>query len=429
MTRLELSAKAICSIVEAGIHRFNKKTVNHLINHIIDTITTSTGGYFQPIVTDYLKALGYLLEQPAIAAGLKDVRIELIDLCIDGIELYLGDVDGDPSLSGNGISHPSLRKSSSGLGSTPKVSTSVSRFNVEELCKILFSLLSTVNNPPFPTLERVATVTMRLLQHQNSNVSKLHQVAFSVLNIVLSFLGEDYTSFSFSIGRELLPLICRFWEGKALHKNEMVNCVRDEMLISLYHIHLHLESNIMSNGDVELHYNLNDLLDVLRADYSMREDQNQLQLDDLEILDLSSRKTGCDPFRLHCFRLRSHNNRTGERNWANLLAMAILERLVRIKEHIHQVNPKLGDGSDDYPRKRQRISKSSERIFDPLKSSDQKILLAGLQLIPFFLQNCKLPTSSLNELMDHLGNCALDKRSNVASWALLGIARLVLYYP
>lgn len=329
-------------------------------------------------------------------------------------------------MSGNGISHSSLPKSSSGLG-IPKVANSVSRPNVEGLCQILFSLLSTTSNPSSPTLEKAAAIIMRLLQYQNSNVSKLHQVAFSVLNIVLSFFGEHRTSFSFSIGRELLPLICRLWQGNP--KDEMINSVRDEMLISLYHIHLHLESNIMSNEDGELHSNLNDLLDALKSDYSRRADRDQLQLDDLEILDLSSRQMSCDTFRLHCFRLKSYNNRTAERSWANLLAMAILERLVRIREHINQVKTKVGDDSDIYPRKRQRVSQSSERLLDPLKSGDQNIRLAGLQLIPFLLQDCKLTASSLKELLDHLSNCALDKRSHIASWALLGIARSVLYHP
>ncbi|APA11053.1 hypothetical protein sscle_07g058230 [Sclerotinia sclerotiorum 1980 UF-70] len=431
-TKLEQSTKAICSIVEAGIYKFKKRTVNALIIHIIDTIPTSTGDYFQPIVNNYLKTLSYLLERPANAAGVKDVRTELIEFSINGIELYLGDTDEDLLGSDKRISHPSLPKTFSELGSIPKRSNSVSEHDVEALCQILIPLLSTTNDHSFSTLERVGTVMMRLLQYLKSNVSTLHRLAFSVLNIILSSFAEEYTSFSFSIGRGLVPLICRLWQGKSLHKDEKINSVRDEMLISLYHIHLHLESNIMSNEDVELESNLNDLLDALRADYSRRENSDQLQLDDVEILDLSSRKMSRDPFRLHCFRLKSHNNRTAgtaaERNWANLLAMAILERLVRVNEHIHQVKPKVGSDSDDshdsdnHPRKRQRISWSSEGLLDPLKSGDQKILLAGLQLIPFLLQDYKLQPSFLKELLVHLGNCALDKRGNIASWALLGIA-------
>ncbi|KAM0183402.1 hypothetical protein ACHAPC_006545 [Botrytis cinerea] len=422
VTRLELCAKAINYIVAAGVHRFEKTTVNDLIEHILDTIPISNTDYCQPILTDYLRTLGCLLGQPAIVASLKDLRVELIEFSIMGIEFYLGDTGEDLSQSGNGTGHTSLPRSSSGLGSIPKVQSSVSQHNVEEFCQIIFTLLYSTNNPSFIIVERVAAVIMRLLQYHISSVSKLHQVAFSVLNIVLSCFSEDHTSFSFSIGRKLLPMICRFWQVKALHKDEMVNSVRDEMLISLYCTHLHLESNIISDEDVELHSNLNDLLDALRADYFRRTDNDQLQLDDVEILNLSSRKISCDPFRLHCFRLKSHNNRTAERNWANLLALAVLERLVRVKEHVLQVNSKLGGDLNNHPRKRQRISQSSERLLEPLKSGDQKVLLAGLQLIPFVLQNCKLPASSLEELLDQLSNFALDKRGNIASWALLGIA-------
>lgn len=413
--------------MEAGVCKFKKKTVNALISHILDTIPTSTGDYFQLIATHFLRALGYLLEQPAIAGGLKNVRYELIDFSLDGIELYLGNIDGDLSESGSGISHPSIPKYSSRLGNTQKVPSSVSRPNVEGLCQILLSLLSTTNNPSSPALERVAAIMIRLLQYQSSNVSKLHQVAFSVLNIVLSFVGEDRTLFSFSIGRDLLPLICRLWQGNP--KDEMINSVRDEMLISLFHIHLHLESNIMSNEDVELHNNLKDLLEALRADYSRRADRDQLQLEDLEILDLSSQETCCDSFRLHSFRLGSHINRTAERSWANLLAMAILERLVRVRENVHPVKFKPGDDSNFHPRKRQRVSPSSDRLLEPLRTGEQNIRLAGLQLIPFLLHDCILSVSSLKELLDHLHDCALDKRSNIASWALLGIARSVSTTP
>ena len=49
--------------------------------------------------------------------------------------------------------------------------------------------------------------------------------------------------------------------------------------------------------------------------------------------------------------------------------------------------------------------------------------LAGLQMLPFVLQDFELPAPVLSELLAQLHICAGDKRGNITSWALLAVAR------
>jgi ataxia telangiectasia mutated family protein len=428
--KLELCANAIFAVVEAGASKFKRNTVEALVAHVIDTIPTSDGDYFKPIAQDYLRSLVALLEQAPVAERLKsNIRIEITEFCLDGLELSIASNDADAPESFNSFSHgggtPSLVKSSSGIKSTPNRSGMVSRQNAEDslLCQILFLALSSVSNVDFATLERASTTMMRLLQCQTSNVGKLHQVAFSVINLVLLNCSQDHTSFCLSIGRGFLPLMCRWWQGKGVAKDEMLDSVRDEMLITLYRVHLHLEAKARETEDEDLHTNLEELLDTMRTDYSRRPDRNQLHLDDVELSDMSPGWTNVEPFRLNSFGLRPNNNRNAERNWATLLAISILEKLVGIKEQKTKNSDDVTDGSDDYPRKRQRVPLFPERLLDSIRSNDPSARLAGLQILPFILQGYDLPTSALRDLLELLVGYTSDKRSNIASWALLSIAR------
>jgi len=141
--------------------------------------------------------------------------------------------------------------------------------------------------------------------------------------------------------------------------------------------------------------------------------------DGLEISPVAS------PFSLNIFRLRPHNLRA-ERNWGNLQAIGVLERLVGLGHQKTKSGDQIeGLNNDQHPRKRQRVAQSSDRLLTILKFEDEKSRIAGLQALPFILQDCELSTAVLEKFLDELRSCASDKRGNVASWALLAIARHV----
>ena len=78
---------------------------------------------------------------------------------------------------------------------------------------------------------------------------------------------------------------------------------------------------------------------------------------------------------------------------------------------------------DNRPRKRQRIAQPADHLLDPLRSDDASMRMAALQALPFVLENRQLHSPLLMELLALLQTCAGDKRGNIASWALLAIAR------
>lgn len=293
-----------------------------VIEHITQTLPNANGEYCEPLSQHYLKALAAVLDHKANVEHLKVATwLDVVDFCLRGIKQYLDNSDGEP---------PGLSRNLSGLGSAQvsgsgtKFSTGnsrsqsqagpVSRQNAEDLLQCLLSLVSAPNAPLSERADDLVTCIILFLRSQGSTASQIHQLAFSILNAVLSFTRADRTTFSQSIAQDVIPVICRFWQGKSVAKDGMMNSVRDEMLVLLLNVHLHLERSIIEDEENnELIMKLEDLVDVLKVEYSKRLDRDRLQLDDLEMMDFSAGSLNLPPFRLNAFRLRSHNNRA-ERN-------------------------------------------------------------------------------------------------------------------
>jgi len=267
----------------------------------------------------------------------------------------------------------------------------------------------------------VVDSTVRFLRSQGSHASQVDQRAFSTLNAVLQYTRIDHVSQTQMIARDVIPVISRFWQGKAVAKDEMLNSVRDEMLILLFNVYLHLERGII-NDDAELLSKVEDLLDILRADYARRSDRDQLQLEDLEMIDFGAKPCKDTPFRLRAFKLRPHNQKD-ERNWAHLQVIGMLERLVAFGHRQKTIAVDREEEEEKHPRKRRRVSRPLDHLLDPLRSDDARVRLAALQALPFVLETCHLQCSLLTELLALLHTCAGDKRDHIASWALLAIAR------
>jgi ataxia telangiectasia mutated family protein len=203
----------------------------------------------------------------------------------------------------------------------------------------------------------------------------------------------------------------------------MLNSARDEMLILLLTVHLHLERSVLDGTSAKLSTDLVELLDVMRGEYARRSDRDRLHLDDLNMADYDTSSTSLTPFRLRTFCLRPHTVKT-ERYWGILQVIAILERLVILGEL--RTNPSSDVNDNDagkHPRKRQRLAQPSDRLLDPIKSEDENVRLIALQVLLFVLEDYRMETHTLVELLSQLRICTSDKRGHIASWALLAIAR------
>lgn len=430
MPRLTVCVEVVSTVVRVGSSKLKRRTVQAVCQHILQIIPSQTGGYVGVFVT-YLKTLTTLFEHKPHAEQLHaGFWLQLIDFCLTGINQYLDENDGEPS---------GLSRSFSGLGSSSLASnghssskaSSISRQNVDELFQILLCLVSAPNAPLGGVLvddnledrsEEIAQSTIRFLQLPNSFISQVHQLAFSIINRVLLFTRSDRMPLSLSIAKQAIPIICRFWQGRAVAKDEMINSVRDEMMILLVHIHLYLEKIFLEQDDSDLQTRLEDVADVLRADYARRKSRDQLHLEDIEMIDIGVECTKRHPFTLEIFRLRPFIPRA-ERNWTQLQLIGTIERLLRKRQQRNDAKEELEVDEDENPRKRQKRTPVSDRLLDPLITDDEDARVAVLQLLPFVLHNCTLSTEELSALLRQLHIYVQDKRGNVAAWALLAIAR------
>lgn len=431
VSRLTACADIIRLTIKTGVEKLRWKTVKAVVDHIIQTLPQADGELFEPISHNYLRTLNAVLESKPIVERLSpELWLDIVSFCLLAMNSYLDGIDAEPSgLSrsfselGTGIEFPSLVDAELRRIPTPSRSSSVSKQSADDLLLALLYLVSTTNPPLLdasgallPVGKDIVSTLMRFLG--TSTVG--NRSAFSALNAVLSFCREDQSRLFQYLAQEAVVLVCRFWRGKS--KDEMLNAVRDEMLVLLLSVHLHLERCVRHGGSPELSSNINDLLDVMKADYTRRNDRDRLNLADLDMVNAGTEGFSISPFQLHAFRLRPHNIKS-ERNWATLQVMGILERLAWFGHERKQTAPNEHQKGNTQPRKRQRTSRPFDRLLDSIRSEEESLRMAGLQLLPFVLQDYQLPGPVLAALLSQMSVCISDKRGHVSSWALLVIAR------
>ena len=422
LARLVTSADTLSSVTRVATTKLRKKTVKAICQHIIQTLPSSDGEYFEPIAQYYLKTLSTLFKyKPHVEQIREDLWELVLEFCLNGIDRYLEETDGEPA---------GLSRSFSGLGSGSLAANgnnssrtgSVSRQNLDDLFQIVLHLVSAPSAPIHTMYGRIADSTLRFLQLPNSSMSQVHQLAFSVFNAVLLFTRSNYVPLSLFLSQQAVPIISRFWQERTLTKDEMTTSVRDQMMTFLIHAHPHLEKSIVDEDEPDFLTRMEGLADVLKADYARRSGRDQLHLDDIEMIDIGVGLVNHHPLNLDGFSLRTFDDRA-ERNWTHVLLIGVIERLLRMGKKTTHSDDSDVDGNGIKPRKRQKVSAVSDRLLDPLIDDDEDSRLAGLHVLPFVLHNCQLTTKELSTLLRQLHICVQDKRGNIAAWALLAVAR------
>lgn len=428
LKRLTICGEIVRLVVSTAGPTLKTKTLEAILNHIWQTLLEPDGGIYEHLAHYYLKSLSVLFEHQQVVETLKaELWIETVDFCLQSIDYCVDAIQGDSSrptrtsssLGTNNGRSPSMSRSTSGGGSSSNLI--LMRQNVEDLFQCLLSFVSAPNAPIHERYKEITGSTMHFLHLPGSTGGQVHHLAFSTLNAIMRFTRIDHSVFSQTIALEAIPEICRIWRGKSMTRDTMLNNLRSEILIFLLSSHLHLERCVREVKTDETLINIEELVDVLRTDYAKRSEEEMLLLDHLSMADFDGGSVRTSPFSLYPFHLMLHNPR-GERDWAILQTIGVLERIVAIG---HDVS---GSKDEDHEfenrnRKRQRISRSFDRTLDPLKNVGEQTQTAGLQWVPFILEECQLAVSDLRELLEQLTRCAADKRANIASWALLALAR------
>lgn len=419
--QLELCSTVIRLVVKTASSKIKPKTVNLLVEHHIQVLTPIDSNIFQALTKDYLRNLTLIFQHAPNLENLKADRwLDTIDFCLQAISQVIGFNYGDSMTLKLKPSSFSILQSSSTRPHSEihnlTHQTSLTRQNIEELFQILFLLVSTPNSQISMRYSVIGDTVLRFLQSQNITICQTNQLAFAVINVVLHFTRFEFANYTKTIARGIIPIICRFFQGKVVSKDEMLNSIRDEMLITICNVHQHLESMIMDKSFHETLSGLANLLEVMRSDYVKRSDRDQLQIDDLEFKNHQNEYGNF--FHLCSFNLRAHNF-LAERNWGFLKVIGILERLVCLTKHFDSLNNKR---SSDHPQKRQRSFEISDRLVEIISTNDERLKVAGLQVLPFCLDNLKLTSYGLRALLAQIYICSDSKNSKINAWNLLAIA-------
>jgi ataxia telangiectasia mutated family protein len=391
------------------------------------------GEYFAGLSKIYLKVLGSVLEHEAHIEHLDEADwLSTVDYCLQGIEQYGSDSLNEavtvsrtfPSLTGATSSSDqtsSTKLSVRSLGDATS-SGSITKRDSEELLQCLLYLISASNAPILERAEEILHGIMHFLDSHGSFASPIHQVAFSALNFMLCATNADKSSLSQSLALRLVPIIGHLWSSKSVSKDEMLNSIKDEMLITILRLRLHMERIVSAHrGDFE--QKLEDLEKILRIDYSKRLERDQLQLDDLDMSTLCGENTLTTSIHVGSLRLKTHAPRA-ERSWAILAALSILDGLLHVNQE------PLGSSAEDdendssrHPRKRRRITRRFDGLLELVSSDDIGERRVAFQVLLCLLPSLELSQYDLDEILERLSPYVIDRRHSIGSWAMLCIAR------
>ncbi|KAJ2984709.1 hypothetical protein NUW58_g5918 [Xylaria curta] len=430
--RLTKCAEALRLSVEHGASKIKRKTFLAVIDHITDILPHSDDGLVPPLVSDYIKALatllGYGVNVEMLATQNSDGWFTCVDFVVEVISQYAGNADHDV---GAARASPAP---SAGISMTLPISTPRSlstprrnsnngslRGHLSDLMECLISLVSAPNAPFLQRAQEITSVALQVLQLRYLGLSQLHRLAFAVINVLLVTTQTDDTSQASSLAVECLPLIIYWWQARTASKYDaLLNAVRIEMLKVLYNIHLQLEFLAQQNTEVSLLEDIENLSEVLWSEYSKRDDRAQLQQDDIAyVVDHHM----INYFYIQSFALRPFNIE-GERQWAVVQTVAMLEGIMWKRSRSLHTNPATDDAPGRQPRKKQRKDTGFSRLRYKLRSVDRPIQFTALQMIPFFVSNIDITAEETCELLSILIGLATNKNSKLSTWAMVACASL-----
>ena len=413
--RLLACAAVVRITVEVALQRLRYKTVKAIVEHIIQTLPTADAGYCEPLLNDYFKALATLLEYKAHPEHfLGDEWHELVDFCLETARDLLKPAELSDSINLNGargLHSTGLRQDYFSRSTTPSITGEHGRKSEShtthlnaayprlrecdrDLVLCLQQLTSVPNAPVFDRANVILTTLVELL-YSYPKVSK-----------IMSRVVANDIELASQVMTQLLPLIRGFWEAKDAP-------LKDALLILLSYGEVLLPRIIRLDKTGDNKAALVALVQVLRNDYCLRRDREQLQLDDLTFYDSTCSATRQMPLSTKTLGVRSGCFRA-EHPWCLIsLSAAIIVALEHnTATHEHPTRP----DAEGNRAKRQRLTRPIDAIFDITKESDK---LYALQMLVFVFDSFELEEEALQGKLEMLLLCLSDDNSLITSWAML----------
>ncbi|KAK0711501.1 hypothetical protein B0H67DRAFT_491184 [Lasiosphaeris hirsuta] len=423
-TRLEKCADALRLAVRHGATKIKRKTARAIIDHITQVLPGPEDNYIGPLLKDYVKALSTFLDFAANVENLAAVSGEgweiCVDFCVKALSRYLETGDRDSASVSRGSPAPGTISSRSTSNTALQAAGQIGSQLAVEFLLCLNSLVSSPNAPVLRRAEKVSHVVIQVLQLRQMKIGELQKAAFSTITNVFLRVQTENVALARNLTKSLVPLLSHWWQPRALSRDAMLNSIRDEMLKTIYGIHLYLEGVLRDSSDDSLLQDTEELLDALWSEYSRREDRARLQLDDISFTSMS---LPADHLSTAIFSLRPFHQ-VGEQNWALLENLAILES---IYSRASQGDRSQSQPDPEQPRKRRRIASSSNRLHQKMISLDPAVQLTALQLVPFLLSLRQLSVDDITEILADAMKCTTAKQSTVASWVMIAYSSIAAH--
>lgn len=428
-SRLSACADVLLKAVQVGVRKFRYKTVKALFEHILQTLPSINDGYCEPLVPNYFKVLRIVLEYPPHPEHLtKHDWHEVADFCNEAVhDLNTVLAESEPSLSHR------VRESSS-FGDTLSRSVtpnghghSLGKISSHEtqrsskLClkasdkDILLCVRYLHRTPNAPIGEKAQARLQNLteLLHLSSNVGHAQHAAFDCINSIVARIVTDDVGLAQDALRSLIPTMCRFWQLKS-------SSLKDSMLILLLHSEQHFKGVVQSDKREDFNTELQNLLEAFKEDYCKRPEREQLQIEDLDLANVSYDQEHESPLRLRAFRARCGAVKA-EQPWALLeVSRSIISALNLYLEV--QDEPTTGE-THNHVAKRRKVHSSWDSVLLRAKTSKGTEKLHAIQIIAFLLDSPVDDNHTAQHFLDVLLFCLSDTNSTVVSWAMLAMSR------
>lgn len=425
--RLRDLASVIRVVVNAGVRKFRSKTLNAVLDHIIQTLDVPDQSS-TPVSLDYLKCLNAVLAYQPHTEHLRDKWTQVVDFVLQQIERILGTIQFNssvppaspshtvdlPSRSPHASTHPSTSSSGrprssllNGGGSGRSGFPPASGKEFEELIICIRHLVRATNADVISHAERIILAVEGFLLAAKSP-TRAHPDAFVVLIEVLGRVNTTSIRVTKDAALRLVKVIQDSWSFKS---------IRNEMLALLVLVKDYISAKItdQSPDPSDLKGSVGALVDTWFFDLAGRPERDLLQLDDLEFL-----RPGVEHqnfFRVPTLRLREATDRA-EASWAVVRLSAVFSA------SLDEANSRFNVSSNgEGPRKRARISSRMQDLLDRATSEKGSAQISALQVLAFSMYACQQGIEFLQRIMTQLDLLVVHRDSKVSSWAMISLAR------
>lgn len=421
--RLAACASALRLAVEVGVRSIKLKTVRALLDHINETLPLASGSFCEPLALDYARSLKSLLAyQPHVEHLSRDDWERTAFFCVESVQSAESQSEdyadpGAENQSANGIangysyrsSRSAVRDSAASQGMRP-----LAKQVAEELIVCLRQLTAAPNAPLDKQASALLWAVIGFLR-SSSSAGRSHQDAFTAINQILAWTCCEAIQLTNKATSHLLRLIRHYWSPKSSN-------LRDEMLVTLLRLRPYIRFAMRREDRLTLRSELMSLLEVLRTEYSKRQNRDQLQVDDLSLTVALRPSDDANISRVQnrLVALHSSGPRT-EHNWALVHVLVSLcgvltdERLERCDSD--------DEAGMEQPKKRQRMADDFEDVLSSTIVPHIGIRTCALQTVTFVLQQTQLNVERLDQVLERLTLCANEDNGIVSSWAYMAVAR------